>query len=374
MPVTEVACALRVGRPVVRADRDGTRDPARDGAVAYPSRSALLARELGRERRQRRRRRGRRGRRRNVDELTLLRELAGEPMDDEAARAEVWRRLLEGETPIDREPAARRGRGRRRRRWALVAVAAALVVGGCSSRPRSGSAVGSWTSSERTRPPRFRRTSPPTTRTGSRCSRTPRRRRQPTSTRGPSRRAGARRLRDRVAGRPDHLWSAPTEDGRKCSLIQTNAEAATGHLSCDMCRRSGSKRSGACDDGPTERLDRAPRVSDKTITKVEVEVAGARDVSLQVVAGYAFGTCREVGESSLWSEETHTASENMTTRRAGHLALVGLALTVGLVGTSGAASAPATGSRPGADSAQGRSRIVYISSYRPGPPVREGCT
>ena len=37
------------------------------------------------------------------------------------------------------------------------------------------------------------------------------------------------------------------------------------------------------------------RVSDKTITKVEVEVAGAPDVSLQVVAGYAFGTVPRSG-------------------------------------------------------------------------------
>ena len=80
-----------------------------------------------------------------MDELTLLRQfVVDEPMADEAARAEVWRRLHEGQTrgrrrmtlrhseeAIDRRQVARplRGHGRRRRRGGRVAVAAAILVG-----------------------------------------------------------------------------------------------------------------------------------------------------------------------------------------------------------------------------------------------------
>ena len=47
----------------------------------------------------------------------------------------------------------------------------------------------------------------------------------------------------------------------------------------------------------------------------------------------------------------------------------GLVVTVGLAATSGAASAPATGSRLAADAAQGKSKIAFISrglQRRPG--------
>ena len=47
----------------------------------------------------------------------------------------------------------------------------------------------------------------------------------------------------------------------------------------------------------------------------------------------------------------------------------GLVVTVGLAATSGAASAPATGSRLAADAAQGKSKIAFIRPGRtiPGP-------
>jgi hypothetical protein len=47
-----------------------------------------------------------------MDELTLLRELIrDEPTDDEPARAEVWRRLLEIETPSRRRTSDSGARG-----------------------------------------------------------------------------------------------------------------------------------------------------------------------------------------------------------------------------------------------------------------------
>jgi hypothetical protein len=89
-----------------------------------------------------------------VDELTLLRQfVVDEPMADEAARAEVWRRLHEGRTlgrrrmtlrnseeAIDRRHVARplRRHGRRRRRGGRVAVAAAILVGGLLVTPAFG--------------------------------------------------------------------------------------------------------------------------------------------------------------------------------------------------------------------------------------------
>jgi Tol biopolymer transport system component len=89
-----------------------------------------------------------------VDELTLLRQfVVDEPMADEAARAEVWRRLHEGQTlgrrwmtlrhseeAIDPRQVARplRRHGRRRRRGGRVAVAAAILVGGLLVTPAFG--------------------------------------------------------------------------------------------------------------------------------------------------------------------------------------------------------------------------------------------
>jgi hypothetical protein len=67
-----------------------------------------------------------RERRRDVDELTLLRNLvADEPLDDEAARAEVWRRLRVGRTIGPRD--------RRRRGVIAVAVTAAVVLAAASA-------------------------------------------------------------------------------------------------------------------------------------------------------------------------------------------------------------------------------------------------
>jgi Tol biopolymer transport system component len=82
-----------------------------------------------------------------VDELTLLRELVvDEPMDNEIARDEVWRRLLSGETQrratagraleesVEREQAPRPGvRARRRRLAILLTAVIAIFVASASA-------------------------------------------------------------------------------------------------------------------------------------------------------------------------------------------------------------------------------------------------
>jgi hypothetical protein len=94
---------------------------------------------------------------------------------------------------------------------------------------------------------------------------------------------------------PIYLWSAPTEDGRRCSLIQTDAEAASGQLSCDGAADPVLKVGmHALTERPSVWIVHA-RVSDETITRVEVEVDGAPDVVLPVFGGYAFGTVPKSG-------------------------------------------------------------------------------
>ena len=230
-----------------------------------------------------------------MDELALLRELvADEPMDDEAARAEVWRRLLESETPTDREPEARRSlsRGRRRRRWTLVAAAAALLMGVLLVTPAFG--IG----------PRlldFVRGAPAPPEVQAYFAANDAYREQLLAY---SERAGERLylyswpVMTRPArgvfaiespDGPIYLWSAPTEDGRRCSLIQTGTEAATGHLSCDGAGDPVLKVEVlSTPERPSVWIVHA-RVANEAITRVEVEVDGGQNVSLAVVAGYGFG-------------------------------------------------------------------------------------
>lgn len=88
---------------------------------------------------------------------------------------------------------------------------------------------------------------------------------------------------------PIYLWSAPTEDGRRCSLIQTGTEAATGHLSCDGAGDPLLKVEVlSTPERPSVWIVHA-RVADEAITRVEVEVGSGENVSLDVVAGYGFG-------------------------------------------------------------------------------------
>ena len=62
-------------------------------------------------------------------------------------------------------------------------------------------------------------------------------------------------------------------------------------------------------------------------------------------------------------------SEMPSSNRTRYIVAVSFMLTVGLAATSGAVSAPATGSRLAADAAQGKSKIAFISrglQRRPG--------
>jgi hypothetical protein len=94
---------------------------------------------------------------------------------------------------------------------------------------------------------------------------------------------------------PIYLWAAPTEDGRQCWFIQAGAETATGrpygHGSCDDAGRTDEIVPGGLwtDERPSVRIVHA-RIYDHTATLVDVEVEGAPDISLSVVAGHALGT------------------------------------------------------------------------------------
>jgi hypothetical protein len=94
---------------------------------------------------------------------------------------------------------------------------------------------------------------------------------------------------------PIYLWAAPTEDGRQCWLIQAGADVGTGRPhgagSCD-----GEDASAAIapatfwtEERPSVWIVHA-RVYDDAVTRLDVDVAGAADLSLPVVAGHALGT------------------------------------------------------------------------------------
>ena len=99
-----------------------------------------------------------------------------------------------------------------------------------------------------------------------------------------------------TADGPISLWVAPTEDGRQCWLEQTGEDPATG-------RPYGF---GSCDgidytrpilpNGPGWTIERPSvlifhvRVYDEAITRVQLELDGADELSLPVVSGHALGT------------------------------------------------------------------------------------
>jgi hypothetical protein len=95
---------------------------------------------------------------------------------------------------------------------------------------------------------------------------------------------------------PIYLWVAPTEDGGQCWLIQAGGDSATGRPygfgSCDDPDSTGAIRP----DGPAWTMERPSiaimhvRIYDDAITRVQVELEGAAEVSLSVVSGHALGT------------------------------------------------------------------------------------
>jgi hypothetical protein len=95
---------------------------------------------------------------------------------------------------------------------------------------------------------------------------------------------------------PIYLWATPTEDGRQCWLIQSGGDPATGRPygfgSCDGIDRTGSIQP----DGPAWTIERPSvrimhvRTYDDSITRVDLDLEGAPDMSLPVSSGHALGT------------------------------------------------------------------------------------
>lgn len=99
-----------------------------------------------------------------------------------------------------------------------------------------------------------------------------------------------------TADGPIYLWAAPTEDGRQCWLIQAGGDPATGRPfgfgSCDGINQTGAIRPS----GPAWTFQRPSvrmfhvRIYDDAITRVDLELQGAPEMSLPVVSGHALGT------------------------------------------------------------------------------------
>lgn len=94
-----------------------------------------------------------------------------------------------------------------------------------------------------------------------------------------------------TADGPIYLWAAPTQDGRECWLIQTNARPG-GVGSCDGINDQMQMRPGIMGaplDRPSVKILHA-RVLDGSITRVVFELEGSPAISLPVVDGYVLGT------------------------------------------------------------------------------------
>jgi hypothetical protein len=97
-----------------------------------------------------------------------------------------------------------------------------------------------------------------------------------------------------TADGPIDLWAAPTQDGRQCWFIQTGGEAGRpfGSGSCDGIDQTGAIRP----EGPGWTIERPSvlffhvRLYDDAITRVQLEIQGADELSLPVISGHALGT------------------------------------------------------------------------------------
>jgi hypothetical protein len=89
-----------------------------------------------------------------------------------------------------------------------------------------------------------------------------------------------------TADGPIYLWVAPTEDGRQCWWVQPHVS------SCDGIEHTRPIQP----EGPGWTIERPSvlifhvRVYDEAITRVQLELEGADEISLPVVSGHALGT------------------------------------------------------------------------------------
>jgi hypothetical protein len=94
---------------------------------------------------------------------------------------------------------------------------------------------------------------------------------------------------------PIYLWTAPTEDGRQCWLLETNPPSATadfsGMSSCDGIDHTRPIHTGILwtADRPNVSIVRA-RIYDESITRIDLELKDSAALSLPVIDGYALGT------------------------------------------------------------------------------------
>jgi hypothetical protein len=90
---------------------------------------------------------------------------------------------------------------------------------------------------------------------------------------------------------PIFLWSAPTEDGRQCWLLQAMTSTPGGTGSCDATDEQMPMRPETLwtEDRPSVKIVHA-RIYDDAITQVDVVLDGAPEVSVPLVAGHALGT------------------------------------------------------------------------------------
>jgi hypothetical protein len=93
---------------------------------------------------------------------------------------------------------------------------------------------------------------------------------------------------------PIYLWVSPTEDGRQCWLIQAGQDETTGRPygsgSCDGDNMPAiSPGSFWTAERPSVKIIHV-RLANDTITRVQVEVEGAANLTLPVVDGHTLGT------------------------------------------------------------------------------------
>jgi hypothetical protein len=91
---------------------------------------------------------------------------------------------------------------------------------------------------------------------------------------------------------PVRLWTAPTEDGRQCSLIELDVAPSgrvLGHARCDSLGAEGMSPSWLWAEVRSSVRVAHVRVYDEEIVRVDLHLVDGGVVQLPVVAGHAFG-------------------------------------------------------------------------------------